>query len=121
MSEIVLTALTEPKALAVHLENVDMVGHACRVPQNTSPRLQLVRIRRKVAGFSSAPVRTSDRFRGPLCLRDSQLRLVSVCLISMGCTPETVGPQSPFLRQPSDTTHSPLVRVAEISRCFRGL
>ena len=41
MSEIVLTALTEPKALAVHLENVDMVGHACRVPQNTSPDPQL--------------------------------------------------------------------------------
>ena len=34
---------------------------------------------------------------------------------------ENVRPQFPFLRQPPDTTRSPLVRAAEISRCFRGL
>jgi enoyl-[acyl-carrier protein] reductase I len=34
---------------------------------------------------------------------------------------ETVRPQFPFLRQPPDTTRSPIARVAGISRCFRGL
>jgi hypothetical protein len=34
---------------------------------------------------------------------------------------ESVRPQSPFLRQPPNTTRSPLARDAEISRCFLGL
>ena len=38
-----------------------------------------------------------------------------------GLQVERVGFQFPFLRQPPDTTRSPLVRSAEISRCFRGL
>lgn len=49
-----------------------LAAHGLRIPQRTSRRLQLVRSRRKVAEFSSAAVSASDRFRGTLCLRDSQ-------------------------------------------------
>ena len=38
---------------------------------------QLVRIRRIVAEFNSAAIKTSDRFRDPLCLRDSHRRLAA--------------------------------------------
>ena len=57
-----------------------------KVPQNTSPRLQLVRLRRKVAEFYSATVRPPDRFRGPVCLRDSQAAIWTGCWSCSACS-----------------------------------
>ena len=59
-----------PLARSAHRHDT-LAAHAHRVPQSTSPRLQLVRLRRRMADIYSAAVRASDRFRGPFCLRGS--------------------------------------------------
>src|SRR5687767_4330018 len=40
---------------------------------------------------------------------------------SITCAPETVRPQSPFLRQPPNTTRFSARSLGRNSRCFRGL